>query len=267
MSKIIDMIRVKRQNISDRFYLVLDKHPEWIYDEIKQGFFQAEHDGFFKALQYERAGYHSKAFGGRKFEIKLSDGRTMTCDGSHWDVSPIASEELMGVGINTLDDVTSGHPYIFYSSCIKKSIVEDWLSKNEPKDDYYFYERFVSPKELADFHFDISTPLHLVDPKDVVLNLNSKFKHALMSNDLLIRGHCLKSIRLKLIDAENYRQVYSKESSDKTNIIKNMLRRIMEDRLNGDLSSDAIGELFKELSEEFGLKNTIYPEEIFPGLS
>lgn len=145
--KIVDVI-AKKSPFSDRifYYVVVDQPLRYIYARAPGNYFIGKHGDFYDFL----AGTSRKgeAFGSREFDIKLDDGGTFHCQGDVWSVgAPKDFIPVVGAGFGSLDELHKC--YVFCSGNVAKSVLDDWLSKNEPTDNYYKYDPRTPPPPPA----------------------------------------------------------------------------------------------------------------------
>ncbi len=101
----------------------------------------ADRRGFwiFQFFYQEAPSKHFKAFAGSQFNIPLADGGVESAYGQWWDGIPSDYSGLLdSLGISTIEDLD--RCYVFRSSYVDKQLVSDWLSKNEPSNNYYLYD-------------------------------------------------------------------------------------------------------------------------------
>lgn len=80
--------------------LVLDKDPEITYERHDEFLFGLdEHGVFANSYGYESPGPTWKAFGGRKFNIPMTDGTVIEASGQWWDKGIHEFEEALGCNI------------------------------------------------------------------------------------------------------------------------------------------------------------------------
>lgn len=204
IDNIIDIIKYKSE-YSTHYYVVV-KQNESVYTEIKPNIFQSEVGGIYRTLN--KAG-GTDAFAGREFVINLTDGTTRTCKGNYWEVCPVCDEELITVGVATIKDLQ--RCYVFTSGCIKKSVIENWLSKNKPKTDYDFYRNFLTDEKVFNF-----------------LDSLNEIESNVYNPNLNISVSCLK----KIIDESDRRkkdtQLKEKTILDYMEIIEALRQRLLD---------------------------------------
>lgn len=88
--------------------LVVDEKPEEVSTMYgNDTIISVTGNMFYDFLYYERPHPKYKAFAGRKFEIKLDDGRIIKCDGQWWDgISKRAEQVMIEKGISVFEDFT-----------------------------------------------------------------------------------------------------------------------------------------------------------------
>lgn len=136
--KVVDVIHHRNQNYTQQM-LVLDRMPEFVY-EREGNFLIAEDSGFFGFYGYERSGPNWKAFGGDKFDIPLKNGSIIKADGQWWDSVPSDYSELViSIGIKTIERLEEC--YVFSYGYVDPLIVDNWLSTNDPSNNYNKYDK------------------------------------------------------------------------------------------------------------------------------
>lgn len=130
----------------DQVSIVLDRMPEFIYERKPYSNLFGQDGDFVDAYGYETPSDNWKAFGGRKFEIPLTDGTVLQANGQWWSISPsqFVDEEVVSVGYCTLERLEEC--YVFFGGHIKKSALDEWLANNEPSNDYHKYKKQELPE-------------------------------------------------------------------------------------------------------------------------
>lgn len=91
------ILAVVKMNDSEAF--VLDESPGLLYTKLNARTIVGTDGVFCDCLVYERPSQHFKAFGGREFTLKLTDGTKEHCNGQWWSgVSQDARDVLGDVG-------------------------------------------------------------------------------------------------------------------------------------------------------------------------
>lgn len=138
MTKIIDIIQHKSSH-GTQMFLVVDA-PISLKYERSGGLLIGEDSGFFYFYKHEKPSRNFQAFAGRKFDIPLKDGGVVKACGQWWSCAPDDYSELTySIGVAAVDELNAC--YVFRSTYVDKKIVDDWLSKNEPSNNYYKYEK------------------------------------------------------------------------------------------------------------------------------
>lgn len=134
--QILDVI-VQRWYDQTFYYVVVDRPIEVVY-ERRGNELTGRHGDFYDFLGI--APGSSGAFGGRKFDVTLTDGSKFHCHGQVWACG--APEELRGktlsIGACTLAELQ--RCYVFFGSHVLKETLDAWLANNEPSTDYYKYD-------------------------------------------------------------------------------------------------------------------------------
>jgi len=152
MPEIVDIIITHCTGVHKGFkqvFVIIDKPLNFLY-ERRSDCLVANDDGFYSSYFYERPDVQWKAFGGRPFDIPMKDGTTEKAYGQWWDGrhSENAPEPIVQVGVATLDELLEC--YVFTSGYISKIKLENWLRKNVPTSDYYWYEQHRVERELRE---------------------------------------------------------------------------------------------------------------------
>lgn len=131
----------------ERFFFVFNREIEFIYTQFDRETIIGEDEKIYNFFFYESPSKNWKAFGGREFDLKMSDGSTIHCFGQWWDgLSKTA--RLM------FDDVLSNIAYSDVES-LKKCYVYcsgrcdiNWINKllseyNGKIYEYYEFEKII----------------------------------------------------------------------------------------------------------------------------
>lgn len=130
-----------------RYHVLVSRLPDYVY--VKDGIRLTAHDsGFYDFLGISAGS--KDAFGGRKFDIRLSDGTTYHCSGQVWACGSSASEPVVNVGIGTVEDLHKC--YVFSGGYISKAKLDAWLATNKPSRNYYKYDPTQTIEWLDQFH-------------------------------------------------------------------------------------------------------------------
>lgn len=117
------------------YYVVVDRHPDYVY--VKNGNQLTAHDsGFYDFLGISPGS--TKAFGGREFDIQLSDGSTYKCSGQVWARGSNASEQVVQVGVGAIEKLRKC--YVFSGGYLSKTKLDAWLAANTPSRNYYKHD-------------------------------------------------------------------------------------------------------------------------------
>lgn len=137
--KIQDIIFHKNK-YGTQIFVVLERKPIFKF-ECKDNWLIAEDSGFFSFYKYDRPSKGFYAFAGRKFDIPMTDGTVEKAYGQWWDGVPKDYQGLLvSPGCSTLEELESC--YVFYGGrCCDREILEAWLSKNEPSNNYQKYDK------------------------------------------------------------------------------------------------------------------------------
>jgi hypothetical protein len=135
--KIIDIIHHKNKYGIQQF-VVTDRQPEFLYDR-KNGWLIGEDSGFFNFYFLQPPTKYAKAFAGREFKIPLKDGTEIEAKGQWWDGIP---EDYCGLlaslGVGTPETLSKCN--VFSGVCLDPDLIEGWLEKNEPTNNYSKYD-------------------------------------------------------------------------------------------------------------------------------
>jgi hypothetical protein len=144
--RILDVIERASPYSSQKFYyIVVDRKPSRVYARDGNRLTSSD-DGFHDFLQIDPG--TKLAFGGREFDIELSDGSVYHATGDVWSVgAPMGFEQTVGVGINTLEGLDEC--YVFTSASISAEKLSAWLAENTPSTNYYKHDRKSSVDYLA----------------------------------------------------------------------------------------------------------------------
>lgn len=137
MPNIIDVIIHQPQApYSAQTFVVLDAMPKRVY--ARDGHRLTSHDDGLYDFLNEAPGSRD-AFAGAKFDLQLTDGSTLHCDGQVWAVgAPKGMEPVRQVGIGTIE--TLNRCYVFSGAYISVEKLDAWLAANPPSADYDKYD-------------------------------------------------------------------------------------------------------------------------------
>ena len=132
--------------------LVFDEMPDPIYTKYGNDTIIGKSGSFYTCYGYNEPSRWSKAFGGREFNIKLSDGTIEHCSGQWWDlVTGVAKKELHIDGDErilvrvTANDIKSlSNCYVYYGLyAIGSEVSEMRKQYNGRVYEYYEFENEV----------------------------------------------------------------------------------------------------------------------------
>lgn len=136
--KIIDIIHHRNKYATQQF-VVIDRYPVFRY-ERKGIWLAAEDSGFFNFYYHQAPDKMFQAFAGREFDIPLADGEVIKANGQWWDGTPVDYNGLLThTGIGTVERLSGCN--VFSSGHIDSVIVNDWLTNNEPSNNYNKYRK------------------------------------------------------------------------------------------------------------------------------
>ncbi|MCK5609458.1 hypothetical protein KAR91_46725 [Candidatus Pacearchaeota archaeon] len=136
--KIIDIIDHRNKYGIQRF-VVLNRSPVYVY-ERKGKWLIAEDSGFFNFFYYDNPSGRFYAFAGRKFEIPMKDGSIEKAYGQWWHGIPEDYQGLVAYTAYGIPEELS-KCNVFASVSVDPLIIERWLSKNEPSNNYNKYDK------------------------------------------------------------------------------------------------------------------------------
>jgi len=123
---------------NSQLFLIMEREPDFKY-ERKGNWLIAEDSGFYSFFCYGKPSRGSQAFGGRRFDIPLSNGEIIQADGQWWDGKPEGYDHVMSIGVATVAQLE--RCYVFCFGKVERSLIDEWLKNNEPSNDYYKYEK------------------------------------------------------------------------------------------------------------------------------
>lgn len=161
----MEIIAVVKFNNGEAF--VFDEIPDLVYTKYGNDTIIGESGPFYTCYGYSKPSDGFKAFGGRKFDITLSDGTTEHCYGQWWDgVTNLAKKELNIDGVErTLIRVTAEdfktltNCYVYCGFYAIESEMREMRKKYDGKvyEYYEFENEVISPiRELAKEEYRIS---------------------------------------------------------------------------------------------------------------
>jgi hypothetical protein len=143
--KIIALVKV-----NDSIGLVLDEMPSLEYTMVGRDIY-GTNGVFCDCLFYEQLGYRWQAFAGRKFDIKLSSGEMVHCEGQYWDgIKPthrnVADGRLIQVTAATLTDLKACYVFCGHKA-IEQKYMELLKSYKGIVYDYSDYEMLITKNQ------------------------------------------------------------------------------------------------------------------------
>lgn len=148
MSKIeiLKMISIPAGAWSRQDFFVLNRMPEFKYEEIKKNgrhYLLGEDNGFYDCLYFEHDSY-AKAFGGRTLNLEMKDGSTLISKGEWWSGGHgnIIDKPLKQMGIGTEESLKKC--FVFCSAVIDGEIFGEFIRKNPEPDSYSEYRDYIN---------------------------------------------------------------------------------------------------------------------------
>lgn len=134
--EIIDIILHRNKYATQRF-LVLNRKPSIVY-ERRGDWLIGEDGGVFDFYYFQRPSPNWKAFAGREFDIQMKDGSVIHAKGQWWfgrpgDFCELVSQE----GCSTPEYLAECN--VFCSYHVDVDMITEWLSSNEPSNNYHKY--------------------------------------------------------------------------------------------------------------------------------
>ncbi|WP_426269193.1 hypothetical protein ACN9MB_13275 [Dyella kyungheensis] len=118
------------------YSLIVDRMPKLVYERTGNSLVSHD-DGVYDFLAIESG--TKDAFGGREFDIALTDGTVYRATGDVWSVAPPKHiEPTVSVGIGTLHKLQQC--YVFSGASVAVTKLQSWLDANTPSNDYYKYD-------------------------------------------------------------------------------------------------------------------------------
>ncbi len=139
--EILDIIDHRHKYGTQR-ELVVDRMPSLVYEQRSRVLLVGHDSGCFGFYGYETPGPTWKAFCGRKFEIPMVDGSVIEASGQWWDPGLPADFQglLYSYGMNTIAGLAQC--CVFMSGILIDCLIVDaWLAKNEPSNNYHKYDK------------------------------------------------------------------------------------------------------------------------------
>ncbi len=138
MINIKDVIHHKNK-YGTQVMVVIDKPPEFLY-ERDGDYLIGEDSGLFNFYKHMNSSNGFKAFAGRKFNINLKNGDVIEASGQWWDSMPDSYDDLVyNIGISSFCELSEC--YVFFNRYIDKKMVDDWVDKDEPSNNYLKYDK------------------------------------------------------------------------------------------------------------------------------
>lgn len=149
----IDFKVVAKVRSGDRYLYVLDRKPEFLYTKIDDETIIGECDGMLQFFKRDSYGKNWKAFGGAKFELKLTDGTVEKCYGQWWDGMSKAAkdlfnpEDIVHFSYSTIEELNKF--YVYSGSCA----IRRWVEKLDDSYkgtvyDYWEFEKLLKMNKL-----------------------------------------------------------------------------------------------------------------------
>ena len=149
----IDFKVVAKVRSGDRYLYVLDRKPEFLYTKIDDETIIGECDGMLQFFKRDSYGKNWKAFGGAKFELKLTDGTVEKCYGQWWDGMSKAAKELFNpddirhFSYSTIEELNKF--YVYNGCCAIRRWVEELDdSYKGTVYDYWEFEKLLKMNKL-----------------------------------------------------------------------------------------------------------------------
>ena len=140
---------VAKVTCNDGFAYVLNRMPHFLYTKLDQKTIIGEDEGMYEFYMYDRYTDRYKAFGGRQFQLPLTDGSVEKCYGQWWDgMNDTALKLFSGVSLcyfvySTIEDLKKYYVYIGCRADV------DWVKKLDSKYngkiyDYWEFEKMIN---------------------------------------------------------------------------------------------------------------------------
>ena len=130
---------------------VLEKPINFIYTKYGKGTIVGTDGVFLSCYKYGASSANFKAFGGREFDLELSDGTVEHCQGQWWDgISKRAIQEVDGEIINvTVGDVAALKKWFVFAGkyAIKERLEELRATYTEKVCEYGEYQKILRLEE------------------------------------------------------------------------------------------------------------------------
>lgn len=150
--KIIELVTSGKQ----RFFII-DREPDFKYKKFEipgEGLFLIAEDGpLVSCYRFETPVGKWKAFGGREFDIPMTDGTVTKANGQWWHDTPKSIYKYYyEEGVRSLKDLTDC--FVFCSAMVKKSVVDEFLATNPVAKNYREYESELHKKKSWRMEYD-----------------------------------------------------------------------------------------------------------------
>jgi len=159
--KVIELVKMNKG-----LALVFDEKIDFVYTKIDDNTIIGECGGLYNCYM-KNIWDRDKAFGGSKFDIKLSDGTIEHCDGQWWNAMSQSAKILIGeyihVAFRSIEDLVNC--YVYTGGVMDKRIYDDIMSRFEG---YKIYE-YNEYEEL------VIEPIREDDRNKYIRDLTDKF--------------------------------------------------------------------------------------------
>lgn len=140
---------VAKVTCNDGFAYVLNRMPHFLYTKLDQKTIIGEDEGMYEFYMYDRYTDRYKAFGGRQFQLPLTDGSVEKCYGQWWSgmndtaLKLFSRESLCYFVYSTIEDLKKCYVYTRCSANV------DWVKKLDSKYngkiyDYWEFEKMIN---------------------------------------------------------------------------------------------------------------------------
>lgn len=146
--RIVDVIRTTAyEGRHVQWSVLVDRMPVRVYRRDGNSLVSND-SGFYDFLGIAHG--TSGAFAGRKFTVRLEDGSDFECNGQVWSCgAPVGTEPTVSVGIATKEKLDEC--YVFMGASMSKTMLKDWLAKNQPSSNYRKYDK----RETVEYWLDL----------------------------------------------------------------------------------------------------------------
>lgn len=144
-------------NAGNQVFYSLDEKPEMLYEKHGNLLIGIDSSGiFYDVLIYEGCGPTWKAFGGREFDLPMTDGSTTHCYGQYWSGGTRKAEELLGIklsGIAAKDVAELVQYYVYCGYQVDAGKFEALINASKPdvfegEEAYYGYKSIIVRRNL-----------------------------------------------------------------------------------------------------------------------